>query len=297
MIDFSIVVPVFQSKETLPVIASEVEKAMKNLQSSYELIFVDDSASNISWPTLLELRNNNPEHIKVIRLAKNIGQNGATICGIENAFGNKIITLDDDLQIHPSEIELLIKANLEHNADVVYGIYKAESGWLRKQGSNFVKWIFSKNQNGAPLGSSFRLLDKHIVDGIKFHSQDHLFINQIIHWYTSNYAFVEVAHNPRENGKSGYSFLDLIKLTFKLVFYYTDIPLKLIVYSCLFSMISCAAIVIYHFLKHQTADLSWVFLVMGLGLVLGSISILALFVNRIYSSRVKKPTYSIKSKL
>jgi glycosyltransferase involved in cell wall biosynthesis len=296
-VEFSVIIPVFKSVDTLQPLFEGIKAIMSEMKKTYEVIFVEDFGSKESWQELLRLKKIYPEDIIIIRLSRNFGQNGATVCGIDQSRGKKVITIDDDLQIHPKEIRKLIDVHLATDADVVYGNYKASDSFIRKVGSKIIKWIFNKSNGGNSIGSSFRLIDEHIVERIKFHSQDHLFINQVINWYTIDFQIIEVEVKTREEGSSGYSLLNLAVLSFKLIFHYTNLPLKITIYSCLLSVIACLSIIIYHIYKHAELDILWVVLLMGLALILGGMSVLGVFINRIYTSRVKRPNYAIKFRL
>ena len=299
--DYSIVVPVFNSVETLAPLYLGIEEVMNAINKSFEVVFIEDSGSQESWEALLGLKTKYPNSIQIIKLTRNFGQNGATVCGIDESIGETIITIDDDLQTPPSEILKLIECWDKTGADVVYGQYKKSDSKLRRVGSTLMKRIFNNSQGGTSLGSSFRLITQPIVNRLKYHSQDHLFINQIINWYTVNYGFVAIQSNPRPEGSSGYSLWKLILISFRLIFYYTNIPLKLTIYVCITAVLGCAYFA-WHFWKIITPidteiEVTTIVLFMGLFLILSSICVLAVYINRIYNSRVKKPIYAIKAKL
>jgi glycosyltransferase involved in cell wall biosynthesis len=272
---------------------------MEELQLSYEVVFVEDSGEEDSWKELLRLKQLHSDGITCIRLSRNFGQNGATLCGIDQAQGKRVITIDDDLQTDPADIKTLIDFQKESGADVVYGKYPdVKSSWLRRVGAKLVKRLFSANQGGSSVGSSFRLLEAHIVDRIRFHSQDHLFINQVIGWYTLNAQFVEVNHNPRNEGKSGYSFWKLMLLSFRLIIYYTSVPLKIMVLLCILTAVAIVAMTIYYvYFQLETGnavDLFMISVLAAMAIIAASIAVFGIYINRIYSSRVKKPNYAIK---
>lgn len=301
-IDYSLVVPVYNSVESLKTLFEEIKLLMEELSASYEVIFVQDGGNELSWEALLSIKRNHPSHVKIIKLSRNFGQNGATLCGLDEAIGNKVITIDDDLQTRPIEIKKLIEQQRKNAADVVYGVApEAKTSWLRRKGGNFFKHIFNKNQGGSSIGSSFRLIEKHIVDSLKFHSQDHLFINQIINWYTLNIEFVEVEHNERAEGKSGYSFLKLAGISFRLILYYSSIPLKIMVFFCLLTAVAIVGMTAYY-LYYQwdrggEIDLFMISVLAAMAIIAGSIAVFGVYINRIYSARVKKPNYAVKVKL
>lgn len=301
-IDFSIVVPVYRSVTTLEPLFDGVKSVMEEENYSFEVVFVEDSGEVDSWNELLRLKKLHGENVACIRLSRNFGQNGATLCGIDEAKGEKVITIDDDLQTPPSEIKKLIDCHYETEADVIYGKYpEVKTSWLRRVGSKIVKRIFSKNQGGSSVGSSFRLLDKHIVDRIRFHSQDHLFINQVIGWYTLNAQFVEVNHNPRGEGKSGYSLWKLMLLSFRLIIYYTSVPLKIMVMLCILTAVAIVAMTVYYIYFQletgSTIDVFMIAVLAAMAIIAASIAVFGIYINRVYSSRVKKPNYAIKVKI
>ncbi|MDG1332114.1 MAG: glycosyltransferase [Crocinitomicaceae bacterium] len=301
-IDFSIIVPVYRSVQTLEPLFGGIKSVMDEMKASFEVVFVEDSGEDDSWKELLRLKQLHADTIACIRLSRNFGQNGATLCGVDEAKGKRVITIDDDLQTDPADIKTLVDFQNETGADVVYGKYpEVKSSWLRRAGSKFVKRMFSKSQGGSSIGSSFRLLDEHIVDRIRFHSQDHLFINQVIGWYTLNAQFVEVSHNPRNEGKSGYSIWKLMLLSFRLIIYYTSVPLKIMVMLCILTAISIIGMTIYYVYFQletgSTIDVFMIAVLAAMAIIAASIAVFGIYINRIYSSRVKKPNYAIKVKI
>lgn len=300
-IDYSFIVPVYRSVATLQPLYEGIEQLMKESGNSFEVIFIEDNGIDESWKKLLELKKAHPDTIVLVKLTKNFGQNGATLCGIDEARGAFVATIDDDLQVHPSEMKKLLRYQRENNSDVIYGIYSEKtSSWIRNLGSRFIKKMFRRTEGGSNVGSSIRLLTANIAGHLRNHSQDHLFINQVISWYTFDTAFVEVERNTRKEGKSGYNLFQLLLITFRLVFLYTTIPLKFMIVVCTVSSLGSLALAMYYIYQHYAFGQGLGFLVViviAISLILASISIMGIYLNRIYSARVKKPHYAIKLKL
>ncbi|MEI6021031.1 MAG: glycosyltransferase [Bacteroidota bacterium] len=300
-IDYSFVIPVYKSLASLEPLFLGIQNLMRDLNGSFEVLFVEDNGSNESWQELLRLKKNHPDHIVLIKLTKNFGQNGATLCGIDEAKGRFVCTMDDDLQVEPSEFKKLVACQVEKNADIIYGVYNEKTGsWFRNLGSRLIKQIFSKSEGGSNVGSSCRLLTSNLAAHIRNHSQDHLFINQVISWYTYNTAFVEVERNPRQEGKSGYGLMQLILISFRLMFLYTSLPLKFMIVVCILSSIGAFSLAMFYIYKHYVFGEGLGFLsliVIAISLILASISIMGIYLNRIYAARVKKPHYAIKIKM
>ncbi len=299
--DYSFVIPVYKSVISLEPLYLGIQNLMGELNCSFEVLFVEDHGSVESWQELLRLKSIYANNIVLIKLTKNFGQNGATLCGIDEAKGRFVCTMDDDLQIEPSELKKLILCQSDKNADIVYGVYSEKTGsWFRNIGSRLIKQIFSKSEGGSNIGSSFRLLTSNLAAHIRNHSQDHLFINQVISWYTYNTAFVEVDRNPRQEGKSGYGLFQLMIISFRLMFLYTSLPLKFMIVVCIISSIGAFSLAMFYIYKHYVFGEGLGFLsliVIAISLILASISIMGIYLNRIYAARVKKPHYAIKIKM
>lgn len=301
-IEFTVIVPVYKSVDTLEPLYNGVQQVMSDLKRSFEVVFVEDSGSEASWNELLRLKSTYPDRVKIIRLSRNFGQNGATLCGIDEASGLKVITIDDDLQTPTEELKNVIEFHESTKADVVYGKYSQDKvSWFRKFGGKMIKRIFNKSEGGSSIGSSLRLIDSHIVSKLRFHSQDHLFINQVISWYTLNYQFLEVQRAPRMEGKSGYSIFKLIALSLRLIFYYTSIPLKIMIALSFIAAIGILGMIFYYIYYQidsgNSVDLFMITVLVAMALISGSLSVFGMYINRLYSARVKRPNYAIKVKL
>jgi glycosyltransferase involved in cell wall biosynthesis len=300
-LEYTVIVPVYKSVDTLQPIFDGVEKCMSELNLTFEVLYVEDSGSEDSWNELLRLKTIHPEHVRIIRLSRNFGQNGATLCGIDESKGRKIITIDDDLQTPPSEIAKMIYFHQETDADVVYAKHSdSKTSWFRRSGSKLLKRLFRKSDSGS-IGSSFRLIDAHIVDRLRFHAQDHLFINQVISWYTLNAQYIEVEHNERASGKSGYSFFRLVWMSLRLIMYYTSIPIKIMIALSIITAFGIAVMTVYYIYYQintgSAVDLFMVSVLLAMAVISASISVFGVYINRIYSARVKKPNYAIKVKM
>ena len=107
-IRYSLVIPVFRSGDCLQELARRLVDVLEPLGKNYEVIFVDDASPDKSWDVLNSIVSERP-HFKAIQLMRNFGQTQATLCGIKNAIGEVVITLDDDLQHDPSVLPNLLE--------------------------------------------------------------------------------------------------------------------------------------------------------------------------------------------
>ncbi|HVA98883.1 MAG TPA: glycosyltransferase family 2 protein, partial [Bacteroidia bacterium] len=136
----SVLIPVFNSQETINELFNRIDSAFSKIENKYQLVLVDDGSRDDSWNEIEKLKKANHEKIIAVRLAKNFGQHNAILCGFHFCKGDLVLTMDDDLQHPPEEIEKLILRQEETNADVVYGIPSSKKHTsLRNAGSRFVK--------------------------------------------------------------------------------------------------------------------------------------------------------------
>lgn len=304
MPDYSVVVPVYNSCESLEDLYMRIDKTLNGQKKSFEVIFVDDDSSDASWAKLESLQKTNPDKVTVIRLARNFGQHNATICGIAQASGEFIITLDDDLQNPPEEIAKLISAMENSDADLVYGIYsKKQHSLVRNLGSAAIKASSRRFFRTKGHGSSFRLMKSSIGKCLLNHQINFIYIDELFNWYTNHIEFVLVDHQKRPFQKSTYTSHSLFSLFSNLVIYYTAIPLRIMVYTgfiSAFLSFIVGTMFIYRKIVHDV-PLGFTALIVAIlfstSIILLSLGIIGEYLSRIYSVQNHKPPYSIKTLL
>ncbi|MCF8228338.1 MAG: glycosyltransferase family 2 protein [Bacteroidales bacterium] len=303
--DYSVIVPVFNSENSLEELYSRTRDFFKEIDKRFELIFVDDNSKDKSWKVLKKIKKENPELVTAVRLAKNFGQHNATFCGLARAKGEFVITIDDDLQLPPEEIKKLIDGYEASQSDLVYGVFKDKK---HNPARNISSASFNQSSKlllkGPGKGSSFRLMTRELVNNILNHFQSFVFLDEIINWYTADISYVQVKHLPRQNDKSGYTSRKLIRLFSNIVLFYSNVPLRAMVYmGLLFSSFSFL-IGIFFFIKKiffNTPILGYTSLIViitfSTGIIIFSLGILGGYISRIYFAQNKKPPYSIKKVL
>ena len=155
-------------------------------------------------------------------------------------MAKKTVTTTEEIDPNESQSQ---GDNLENDADVVYGIYeKRQQTMVRSMGSYFIRKTSKYTSNTIGEGSSFRLIKKEIIEKItENHSQNFVFLDELIQWYTSSLAIVNITHNSRKEGKSGYTLTQLFKMYIDIVINYTAVPLKMMTYGgLLLSLITFA---------------------------------------------------------
>jgi glycosyltransferase involved in cell wall biosynthesis len=212
--DLSVVVPVYNEEESIPELATWIEKVCLNSKISFELIFIDDGSSDSSW-TIIERLSMEKSFVKGLRFRRNYGKAAALHTGFQEASGDVVITMDSDLQDSPDEIPELLRMVKEEGYDLV-------SGWKKKRYDPFVKRITSKLYNGtARISSGIKLHDfncglkayrNEVVKSIEVFGEMHRYIPML----AKEAGFRKigekvVAHQARKYGVTKYGFDRFIK--------------------------------------------------------------------------------------
>ncbi len=300
MIDYSIVVPVYNSEQALPELLQRLRKVMEGLNKTYEIIFVEDCGPDNSWITLKKIREENPEIVKAIKLNRNFGQHSATMCGFTFAKGHRIITIDDDLQNPPEEIIKLINSFEENNSDITYGVYqKKQHNLQRNMISKSVKTANKLFMKGSGNGSSFRLLSRRVVDKLLEHNITFIFIDEVMQWYTDKISFVLVDHEKRRFNSSGYNSFKLFRLASNLAYFYTTIPLKMMVYGGMIISFLTFIMAIKFIIQKLFYDVPLgytsviVAILFSTSIIVFSLGVIGGYLSRIQVIQNKKPQFDI----
>jgi len=219
----SIVVPVFNSRETLPKLVARLIEASP---PDSEIILVDDGSDPATWKAIEAIAALN---IKGIRLARNVGQHSALLAGIREAKHPIIATLDDDLQNPPEELPNLLAA-LTDDVDVVYGVPRKIRQSLWRSAASVV----AKKSMRTILGyshadeiTSFRVFRSRLRQSFQDELGPGISIDALLNWATTRFDSVEVQHDARSLGRSNYNFWKLLRFMLDTATGYSTVPLRL----------------------------------------------------------------------
>jgi len=217
-IDISVVVPVYNEEENLPVLIPQIAEVLKPLGKTYEMIFVDDGSQDHSRRLLREMALQYPE-LRILGFKKNCGETAAGAAGIKEARGGIVITIDADLQNDPKYIPRMLDYLKE---------YDMVTGWRQKREDSWVKRITSKIANrirnslsGEEIqdsGCTFRAYKRECLQDLKLYKGMHRFIPTLVKMEGYRVIEIRIAHHPRKFGVSKYTtwnrmwraFIDLL---------------------------------------------------------------------------------------
>jgi len=197
--DVSVVVPVFNEQENIPILQSELRAALTGLD--YEIIFVDDGSIDRTAERIEAAPN-----IRVIRFEKNAGQSAAIYAGVHAARGATVVLIDGDLQNDPADIPRLL-AEIARGADLVCG-YRAQrrdtrvkrlTSWI----ANAVRSRFTKD-GVRDTGCTLKAMRRECVGALVPFKGMHRFIPALVKGAGYQLVEVPVNHRPRRFGQSKY---------------------------------------------------------------------------------------------
>jgi len=296
----SVVVPVYDSP-ALEELTARIEEVFREAADAYEIIFVDDRSPDPRiWPALERLARERP-HVKAMQLSRNFGQQPATLCGMREAGGDVVITIDDDLQHDPRDIPRL----LEHAGhDIVIGQLGSKEHHPARRLASRIKHMFDRIVIGTPKNvqlSSFRLMSRTVVDGVLSMRTPHPFLPALMFHVSRDVVGVPVSHNRRAAGRSGYTLRKLLSLFSNLLVNNSSMLLRaaagmgMLLAAVSFSL---AAVVIYRKFVHDIAIQGWTSLFAAImligGLLLVSFGIVGEYLIRIIETTEAKPTYFVR---
>lgn len=304
----SVVIPVYNEEAVLPALFARLYPALDALGCSYEIVFVNDGSRDRSPALLRSQFQARPDVTRVILFNGNFGQHMAIMAGFEYCRGERIVTLDSDLQNPPEEIAKLL-AKMDEGHDYVGSIrlMRQDVAWRR---------VASKAMNRlrerlthirmTDQGCMLRAYSRPIVDAIRSSREVSTYIPALAYSFAHNPAEVEVAHEERAAGESKYSLYKLIRLNFDLVTGFSVVPLQL--FSLFGIGVSIVALAAYFvvILKRVLAgegnglwviwdrDILAFFLI---GVLLFGLGLVGEYVGRIYQQVRERPRFLVQAVL
>ncbi len=222
---YSIVVPFHNEEESVTTLYDRLKAVMEHVNSSFELVFVDDGSRDRTYRLLEEIAAVD-SRVLVVKLRRNFGQTSALAAGFDHAQGEFVLAMDGDLQHDPAEIPLFLE-KLEEGYDVV-------SGWRFQRGDNFLfrripsraaNWLMAA-LSGVDIhdfGTTFKAYRREVIQNIPLYGEMHRFIPALASWYGASICEIPISNPSRLAGKSHYGisrtfrvFFDLLTIRFLL---------------------------------------------------------------------------------
>ncbi|HMH17683.1 MAG TPA: glycosyltransferase [Burkholderiales bacterium] len=300
----SVVVPVYNEEAVLPALFARLYPALDALGTSYEVVFVNDGSVDRSAALLREQFQKRPDSTRIILFNGNYGQHMAIMAGFEHCRGERVVTLDADLQNPPEEIAKLL-AKMNEGYDYVGGVrLERQDTAFRRNASRMMNAIRERitRIRMTDQGCMLRAYSRTIVDAINGCREVNTFIPALAYTFAERPTEIEVAHEERPAGESKYSLYSLVRLNFDLVTGFSAMPLQL--FSLTGIAISLLSISFVMFLAIRRLvvgpEAEGLFTLFGIaffliGITLFGIGLLGEYVGRIYEQVRQRPRYLIQA--
>lgn len=300
----SVVIPVYNEEQGLQALFDRLYPALDKLGISYEVLFVNDGSRDRSASILREQFQKRPDVTRVVLFNGNFGQHMAIMAGFEHTRGQRVVTLDADLQNPPEEIAKLL-AKMDEGFDYIGSIRKQRSdSWWRHVASRAMNNLRERTTRIkiTDQGCMLRAYDRGIIDAINSCKEVNTFIPALAYTFARKPAEVVVEHEERTLGESKYSLYSLIRLNFDLMTGFSVVPLQM------FSMLGIAIsvlssfFVVFLFVRRlivgpEAEGLFTLFAIAFflIGITLFGIGLLGEYVGRIYQQVRHRPRYLVEA--
>ncbi|OGU55116.1 MAG: glycosyl transferase family 2 [Ignavibacteria bacterium RIFOXYC2_FULL_35_16] len=301
----TIVIPVYNSEDSLSRLTDHL---VNSLSGDYklEIILVNDCSNDNSEKICIALYEKYNSIVKFYSLSKNVGEHNAVMAGLNYTTGDFIVIMDDDFQNPISEVIKLVEYAKEQSYDVVYTYYdRKQHHFLRNLGSKFndkVANVMLKKPKDLYL-SSFKLISKFLVKEIIKYDLPFPYIDGLILRTTNNIGKIQVHHQERNVGKSGYTLTKLVSLWLNMFTNFSILPLRISIYLGFVFALLGLALGVYSVLEKLSnpalpvgfaALAVSVFIFAGVQLI--SLGMIGEYIGRIFLSQNKRPQFTIKRK-
>lgn len=219
LVYISLVIPVYNEEENIPLLYDKLLKSLSELDKSWEAIFIDDGSTDHSFRELKRLQQLD-SRLKVVKFVRNFGQTAALAAGIDHSEGKVIIPMDADLQNDPEDVSRLL-AKLNEGYDVVSGWRKDRHDALLSR--KIPSWIANKlisMISGVRLhdyGCSLKAYRRSVIKNVRLYGEMHRFVPIYASWHGARVTELAVTHHPRTKGKSKYGLGRTIKVVLDLI--------------------------------------------------------------------------------
>jgi undecaprenyl-phosphate 4-deoxy-4-formamido-L-arabinose transferase len=305
----SVIIPVYNEEPGLQALFDRLYPALDRLGVAYEVLFVNDGSRDRSPAMLKDQFLRRPEVTRVILFNSNYGQHMAIVAGFEHCRGERIVTLDADLQNPPEEIGKLLSA-MDAGYDYVGGVRRTrEDSWWRRIASKAMNRVRQRitRITMTDQGCMLRAYSRDIVRAVAASREVSTYIPALAYTYANNPIEVEVEHAERVAGESKYSLYKLIRLNFDLITGFSLVPLQM--FSMFGMLVSVGAVVTYLIVIVERLVLSgwheglatlWdrdILAFFLIGMLLFGLGLVGEYVGRIYQQVRERPRFTIQALL
>jgi polyisoprenyl-phosphate glycosyltransferase len=300
----SIVVPVYNERETLPALIAALRRTLAK-DYDYEVILVDDGSVDGTSDTLRHLTQEDPR-LKAIFFSRNFGHQAAITAGLDFASGDAVAVMDADLQDPPELLPEMLTL-LDNGYDVVSAqrLTREGDGFFKRYSAKFFYWVIRKmvNERIQNEVGDFRLFSRRAVAALRSFREQHRFMRGMVAWMGLREVILPYHRNPRLAGKTKYSVVKMLRFAWTAITSFSAFPLRFSVFFG-FLVAACGvgfglySVYAQHFLKATVPG--WTSLVclniVFSGVTLVAIGLVGEYVAHIYEEAKGRPLYVVSDR-
>jgi glycosyltransferase involved in cell wall biosynthesis len=300
--ELSVVVPMYDEEEVLPIFFERMRPLFDGLGIGYEVLVVDDGSRDGTASLLLAAAVDWPE-LRLVRLLRNSGHQAALSAGFRRARGRYLVSIDADLQDPPEVIAELLTAARERDVDVVYGVRSDRSSdtWAKRTTARlYYRLMCRLVGKDIPFDAGdFRLVSRRVVDAVNVLPEDGQVFRLVIPWLGFPSTEVKYVRAERAAGTTKYNLSKMLRLAFDSVTAFSAAPLRLATWlGLLGGLLSVGFVIGALVIKASGQSIpGWTSTVLAV-CVIGAIQLLCLgllgeYVARLFQSSQKRPQFLV----
>lgn len=228
----SLIVPVFNEEEAIPIFYNAIKDAEFSRNYDIEIVFINDGSSD-QTESLIEMLSKADSSVQALSFTRNFGKEPALFAGLEHATGDAIIPIDVDLQ-DPIEIIPKLIQKWEENYDVVLAkrIDRSNDTVLKRKSAELFYKLHNKISKPTIEENvgDFRLMSREVVENIKQLPERNLFMKGILSWVGGRTAIVEYTRAERSAGETKFNGWKLWNLALEGITSFSTAPLRVWTY-------------------------------------------------------------------
>lgn len=228
--ELSVVIPMYNEEDVLPLLVDRLRPVLDGLDTTYEVVCVDDGSADLTPVLLQRFRRDWPD-LRIVRLRANAGHQNAISAGLACARGDYVVTLDADLQDPPETIAEMLAVARREGVDVVYGVRtdrSTDTAFKRVTAQVFYRLIRTLSGTAAQSDAGdFRLMSRATVAAINALPDDNRVLRFIVPALGFPSASVGYRREERAAGSTKYPFVKMLRLSMDSVTGFSLAPLRL----------------------------------------------------------------------
>lgn len=305
-VTYSVVAPVYNEEENLQALYDRLRPVLTQMAGeAWEIVLVDDGSRDGSWREIMRLHGLDPRVIG-LRFSRNFGHHMALTAGLDASRGERVVTMDSDLQDQPEELPKLA-AKMDEDFDLVYATRVSRQHSAGKQWTSRLFLHLLNSMSDVPYeitGAVFRMMSRRFVDQLCRLRERHRLFTGLTAWLGFKQTTVEVVHGERYAGETKYTVGKMLKLALDSITSFSAKPLYYVMYlglgiSAIAVLFALYTVIRYFLIGYATLGYASVMTAVTFlgGLILMVLGVMGQYVGRIFEEQKGRPIYILDQAL